>query len=801
VTGRPLRDARIDFQGVTQDTGLTGAVSGEAFLDGFRVALSGDIDNNPERLIVSDLLFEAPGATLRGDITRTSAGLIEGQLALDASNIETAAALALLEASGSANAQVVLSHDDDIQSAQITAALTNFVVEDARIGSANLTADIDDLFGVPSIDGALNGSDISAAGVRVETVTLRASRNGETTRFDGRASLAGNTSIALAGGLSPLEGDGYRVALDSFSLTQNQIAARLASPTALTVSGDTVAFDGVQLDVGSGRIVATGSAGENLDIALNITALPLSIANAVVPDLALAGTISGTAQVSGTASDPRAQFSIEGSGLNAAAISEFGVAPISLSAQGTYANEQIALSSLSASGAQGLNATARGTIPLSGGGLSLNVDGSVPLTLANRFLAERGAQAIGTLTLNATVTGSTDDPQFGGTLSVSGAEYIDPELNLRLQNISGSASLSATNATINSLSAQLATGGSISVSGSVGLDAPAFTSNLQIALNDARYADGTLLVATLAGNLALTGPVGQGGQLSGNILVQRADITVPESLGGGATLIEVDHRNPPPSVAATLARAGADARATTQRQAQTPLALNLTISAPNQIFIRGRGLDAEVGGQVQLGGTVDNIQPVGGFELIRGRLSILGQRIDFDSGTVTLIGDTDPFINLVARTEGEGITVFVTVSGRASAPDISFSSEPMLPQDEVLARLLFNRGVGELSPIQLAQLAAAAAELVGGGGNTSLLDSFRQAAGLDDLDIVSDEEGNVGVRAGRYIQDNVYLGVEAGGAGNGRVTIDLDITDNLRARGAAGSDGNTSIGIFYEQDY
>jgi translocation and assembly module TamB len=179
-------------------------------------------------------------------------------------------------------------------------------------------------------------------------------------------------------------------------------------------------------------------------------------------------------------------------------------------------------------------------------------------------------------------------------------------------------------------------------------------------------------------------------------------------------------------VAATLARARIDQRASSTTTPGVPLELAISISAPNQVFIRGRGLDAEVGGTVQINGNVANIQPVGGLELIRGRLSILGQRIDFDEGTVTLIGDLDPFINLVARTEGSDITVIVTVSGRASSPEVTFSSDPMLPQDEVLARLIFDRGVGELSPLQLAQLAAAAAELAGGGsGSGSLLGSLR----------------------------------------------------------------------------
>ncbi len=60
--------------------------------------------------------------------------------------------------------------------------------------------------------------------------------------------------------------------------------------------------------------------------------------------------------------------------------------------------------------------------------------------------------------------------------------------------------------------------------------------------------------------------------------------------------------------------------------------LDVNVSAPNQIFVRGRGLDAEVGGYVRLTGSVNDIRPVGGFALNRGRLAILGQRVTFEEG-------------------------------------------------------------------------------------------------------------------------------------------------------------------------
>jgi translocation and assembly module TamB len=142
----------------------------------------------------------------------------------------------------------------------------------------------------------------------------------------------------------------------------------------------------------------------------------------------------------------------------------------------------------------------------------------------------------------------------------------------------------------------------------------------------------------------------------------------------------------------------------------------------------------------------------------------------------------------------------VTVAGHASDPQVTFSSTPELPQDEILARLIFQKGIGELSPLQIARLAAAASELSGGSGG--ILSRLRATTGLDDLDIVTDEKGQTSVAAGRYVTENVYLGVQQGaGSQSSRVTIDLDVTKDVKARAGMGTDGGSSLGIFFEHEY
>jgi translocation and assembly module TamB len=242
------------------------------------------------------------------------------------------------------------------------------------------------------------------------------------------------------------------------------------------------------------------------------------------------------------------------------------------------------------------------------------------------------------------------------------------------------------------------------------------------------------------------------------------------------------------------------ARDKDKRAKSTGMRLDVTVDAPKQIFVRGRGLDTEFGGKVQLTGPVSAITAAGGFQLVRGRLDILTQRISFDRGTITFAGDLDPSLEFSGSTKSGDTTITVTVSGRASDPLVTFSSTPELPQDEILARLIFQKGIGELSPLQVARLAAAVSELTGGQGG--VLSRLRAVTGLDDLDIVTDEKGQAAVAAGRYVTENVYVGVQQGaGSKSSKVTIDLDVTKDVKARAGMGSDGGSSLGIFFEKEY
>jgi translocation and assembly module TamB len=143
------------------------------------------------------------------------------------------------------------------------------------------------------------------------------------------------------------------------------------------------------------------------------------------------------------------------------------------------------------------------------------------------------------------------------------------------------------------------------------------------------------------------------------------------------------------------------------------------------------------------------------------------------------------------------------VVGPASGPRVSFSSSPALPDDEVLAQLLFSKNLTSLSPAQIVQLASALSMLTGAGGNAGILDRLRQTIGVDNLDISTDATGeNAAIGAGRYINDRAYVGVKQGTtAGSTSVTTSIDLTDGLKAKGEVDAQGKTKGGLFFEKEY
>jgi len=519
-------------------------------------------------------------------------------------------------------------------------------------------------------------------------------------------------------------------------------------------------------------------------------------AKGLVAPAASVASLDGTARSDGNAT----AFTITADGIAAPQLTAAGLTGFAATASGRLEDNKVNLASAKLTGPAGFGAEAKGIIPLSGGGLAVDANADLPLALAQSFVATRGTRLTGTAKATLKATGSLGSPELSGRVTVSGASVTDPLTTMRLDAIDVALQLAGDSVRIEKATATVKGGGRLSAEGSVGISG-GLPVDIRITATGARVTDGRIVTADLGASLAVGGSVTNGLTVTGKVDVARAEITVPEGGGGAPVPIDVRHRNTPANVNATLKRidkAAGGGRA--KSGGGLSVGLDVAVNAPRQLFVRGRGIDAELGGHLTVRGTLADVQPVGSFELIRGRVLVIGQRITFNEGTVTLQGDLNPYLSLSATTTSDSVAVTATVEGYASDPSIVLSSTPELPQDEILARFLFKRSVSDLSAVQIAQLAEAVTQLAGGGNGNGILDRLRAGVGLDDLDVNTDSEGNAAVTAGRYISERVYLGVTAGEGGRTGVSVNLDITDDIKARAEATQE-QSKVGVYFEKEY
>ncbi|WP_299378044.1 translocation/assembly module TamB domain-containing protein [uncultured Tateyamaria sp.] len=448
------------------------------------------------------------------------------------------------------------------------------------------------------------------------------------------------------------------------------------------------------------------------------------------------------------------------------------------------------------SGPAGTTARVQGLVG-SDGQLALDATGQAQLGLANPFLEPRNVAGVANFDL--TIDGPPALGSVSGRVTTQGTRMAAPNLPLSFNDITAAIDLRSGQASLD-VDAGVTDGGVIRIDGPVTLSG-LFPAQIDVALDNVALVDPALYTSTVDGNINLRGPLTGGARISGTLNVGETNVHIPASgISTFGAIPEITHIGATRPVMRTRDRAGLTQETAESSSSGPAYPLDITINAPSRIFVRGRGLDAELGGALRLTGTSSDTFSTGQFDLIRGRLDILAKRFELDEGRVQLQGRFDPYLRFVVATTTSTGTARIVLEGPADDPEVTFEATPEAPQDQVLAQIFFGRDISQLSAFQALQLASAVASLAGRGGE-GVVSQLRGSFDLDDLDVTTDDEGNAALRAGKYISDNVYTDVTVGGADGPEVSLNIDLTPNVTVRGTVASDSNTGIGIFIEKDY
>ncbi len=795
LSGRELQALAVEAEGKADPKAPKASVKATGSLSGQTVSVNADLTSENGVTSLPVLKADIGPNHLDGSLRFTPDFLPEGKISFALPDIGLVAALAGQKASGDLSGVAEFDVNGGVASAKINARGKGITREGLSVKGPDIALDIADLKAL-SASGTVKAQEFSSGANRLSGLALTFDRKGSETGFDLRASYDGKPvavkgSAAVAGGRTT-------IALDTASATPKGIPLKLQRPSDIVIENGTANLEDIVIQTGKGSVTLSGKAGQTLDLTAIIRSLPISLANTFQPSLQADGTLSGTVKATGKAASPSVTYQLTADGLTLAQIRSAGLQPLSIKADGQYQGDQVKVNA-TASNADGLKVSGGGTAAIAGNrALNLSFNGSLPFKALSPVLAAQGFELSGTANFDVKVGGTVSAPAITGRINSSNGQLVDVRRNISLKNLALSVNLDRNRATIEKLSGNLSGGGTVAVTGSVGIQPDSgFPADLKIALNKAAYVDGKLVSTVADGNLALTGPVTGGLKLSGKLALGRSAITIPQKLPASLSKINVQHVNESKKVAEQIT----DVRSQGTgggKGSSSGIGLDLTITAP-RIFVQGRGIDAELGGDLTLRGTASDPIVSGGFKMQRGRMTILSRRLDFTSGTINFGGDLTPQLNMAAESDAGSTTVTVNVNGPANDPAITFSSNPALPQDEVLAQLIFQQSLSRLSALQIAQLADAAAQLAG-GRSTSLLQGLRSNLGIDDLDITSDANGDAQLRAGKYLNDKTYIQIEQGGSSGAKASINLDVGRGIKLKGEAGGNGGAA-GIFYEKEY
>ena len=407
---------------------------------------------------------------------------------------------------------------------------------------------------------------------------------------------------------------------------------------------------------------------------------------------------------------------------------------------------------MSASAGESLQFHAAGVVPFAATApMEIRVNGAADLKLANAWFEAGGRRVLGRVSVDGTVVGPRASPALRGVLEVNNGDLQDFVLGLHLGDISGTLQADGKTLHVSKLMAR-AGAGTVSIGGTVMVDEPGLRVDLTLTGRDARILASDLITANTDLDLTLRGRSAERVELGGRVHVRRADITIPNSF--------------PPNVVVLDVRRPGRAVPPAPRAYASGIGLSVAVDATSAVFVRGRGLDAELAGELHVAGTVAEPVVTGGFDLRNGTFNLGGAPLRFTSGRLGFNASNlrkafDPTLDFVATTVSAGVTASVTIGGYADAPTFALTSTPELPPDKILARIVFGQSVTQLSALQIGQIGVALAAISGvGGAGLNPLATVQRALGLDRLSISSSSSSASGatstatsVEAGRYLSN------------------------------------------------
>jgi translocation and assembly module TamB len=309
-----------------------------------------------------------------------------------------------------------------------------------------------------------------------------------------------------------------------------------------------------------------------------------------------------------------------------------------------------------------------GTAPITQAkAIDLTVNGNVDLKLLEAF--DTDVLSDGSVALNGRATGTISDPRVTGRAEVKNVSLHIADAPNGLSDANGVILLNGNSATIQTLTARIG-GGETSFTGSATFGGANQNYNLQVRGTKIRTRyQGASIVSDL--NLNLRGSSNRS-NLSGDVTIQQLTYAPESDLG--SMLYKVSAPAAPPNASSFLSN----------------MRLNVRIrTAPSAIFRTTLAQAIQASVDLSLRGTAQSPGMAGRVDITQGTLVFFGNPYTVTEGNISFYNAAkiEPIVAIGLETKAKGVLVNMRVSGPMDDLKLSYTSDPPLKFEEIVALL------------------------------------------------------------------------------------------------------------------
>lgn len=676
------------------------------------------------------------------------------------------------------------------------------VMEGVRLRRGRL--DVVALLGAagPTIDARASGTGLRRGNLVLGRFALAAALQNGTGRLTAEASGTRGRAFMLRGA-ADVTPDRYRITADG-ALDGRPIT--LAAPAIVTRAGAAWLLAPVRIGFAGGEAEVGGKwAADALAVDATLSRMPMSVLDLAYPGAGLSGSASGSLRyaAAGAGAAPTGRMTLTVRGLSRAGL-VLASQPIDLGLASVLTAESLGVRAVMASGGKTIGRAQAQLLPTGTGGLLTRL-GRAPIFGQIRYDGPADSlwrlsgielfDLSGPVAIGADVTGRANDPRITGALRAKGARIESARTGTVLTNVTGAGSFAGSVLRIDNFAADAGKGGRVTGRGAFDFAAAhGFGIDLSLQAAKAVMINRDDIGASVSGPITIRSD-GDGGVIAGDVELDAGRYRLGQAAAATAVpRLAVREINLPGEEDAA------------ERVLAKPWRLDIRARTTDGLEVSGLGLSSRWSTALQLGGNVEEPTIAGRADIVRGTFEFSGRAFEISRGSIRFLGNSppDPAIDLTANADTTGLTASIRVTGQATRPDISFSSTPALPQDELLSRLLFGTSITNLSAPEALQLAAAIASLQSGGDGLNPINALRRVAGLDRLRILPADTSvgrTTSIAAGKFITRRLYAEIVTDGQGYSATRVEFQITRWLSILSTVSTLGRQSVNVRVSRDY